>query len=78
MAEVKPESETKVPPAPLPDYDLHVRFPGEKEEMLKDAARLACKMGLIEKPELTGLFSLFVEWGMNGLKILWLEKMGFK
>ena len=49
--------ETKAPPGPKTDYDLHIRVPGEMKETLKDSAELAYKMELIEKPELTPLMN---------------------
>lgn len=70
--------ETKTPSEVKPDSEIHIRVSGDTKDQLKDAADLAHKMDLIEKPELTLLMNLFVGWGMNVLKKLWLDRMGYK
>lgn len=72
--EVKPEekAETKE------EYDLHIVVPSETEVLLKDSAELAYKMELIEKPKLVLLMRLYIGWGTNLLKKIWLDKMGYK
>jgi len=78
MVQVPHLQETKTPPEPRPEHDLYVRTPGEMKDTLKSAVELGHKMNLIEKPELALLINLFIGWGMNVLKRLWLDRMGYK
>jgi len=48
------------------------------KDTLKSAVELAHKVNLIEKPELALLINLFISWGIDVLKRLWLDRMGCK
>ena len=78
MGQVQHPQETKTPPEPRPEHDLHVRIPGEMKDTLKSAVELAYKVNLIEKLDLALLINLFIGWGINVLKRLWLDRMGCK
>ena len=60
------------------EYDLHIVVPSETEALLKDSCELAYKMNLIEKPKLVLLMRLYIGWGTNLLKKIWLDRVGYK
>ena len=57
-------------------YDSHIQVPREMQEKLRKPAELAYKMGPTQKPSLAALMELFLGWGFNGLKNIWVKKMG--
>lgn len=59
-------------------YDLHIRVPEALRDKLKDTAKIAHNLKLIEEPELRLLMALFIDYGMAVLKAKWLEKMGYR
>lgn len=60
------------------NYELHVLVPRQMQQTLKDAADLASRLGLIEKPELKDLMNFFINYGMAILKKTWLERAGYR
>jgi len=58
-------------------YELHCKVPREMLGYLKDAAKLAYKMGVITKTDLVDLMNLFIGWGMSVLKAKWTDRMGY-
>lgn len=58
-------------------YDLHIRVPEALRDKLKDTAKTAQGLGLIEEPELRLLMALFIDYGMIFLRTKWHEKMGY-
>lgn len=65
-------------PEAKPDYDLHIKVPGEMRQMLKDSAELAFKLGDIPKPDLVDLMNLFIGYGLQILKQKWLDRVGYR
>jgi len=79
-----PEEITEDPEAiateaePSQPYDFHIELQGENIDVkLKDAATVAFRLGLITKPTLAQLMSLFIGWGLVVLKKQWLERVGY-
>jgi len=64
---------------PEGQYEFHIRLHGANiDEKLKDATTVAYRLGLITKPTLAQLMSLFIGWGMAILKKQWLERVGYR
>ena len=90
QATVQTPEETTAPPAEGPEatateakpeeqYEFHIRLHGANiDEKLKDAATVAYRLGLITKPTLAQLMSLFIGWGLSVLKQQWLERVGYR
>ena len=57
---------------------LHIKVDRERQPELRDAAEIAFELGAIEKPELTNIRNLFIDWGISILKKKWLDRMGYK
>jgi len=73
------ENEEGASESQLTEYDFHLKMKGPNiDTTLKKAAELACKMGLIEKAQISSLITLFVGWGMATLKKTWLNRMGYQ
>jgi len=45
--------------------------------VLNGASELTYKMGDTPRPDLVDLMNLFINWGMNILKIKWLESIDY-
>jgi len=60
------------------EYDLHVKMPEEMRSLLKDAAQIAYKLGIIPKPDLIDLMNMCIDWGLVVLKQKWLDRMGYR
>jgi len=84
----KQEPEETVPPPaessadaeskPADQYDFHIRLHGiDIDETLKDAATVAYRLGLITKPTMAQLMSLYIAWGLALLKQQWLDHVGY-
>jgi len=74
-AQAAPATEAK----PDEQYDLHIILHGANiDEKLKDAATVAFRLGLITKPTMAQLMSLFIGWGLALLKQQWLERVGYR
>ena len=92
QATVQTPEETTAPPAegpgatstateakPEEQYEFLIRLHGENiDEKLKDAATVAYRLGLITKPTMAQLMSLFIGWGLGILKQQWLERVGYR
>ena len=79
-----PEETTEDPEAIVTEaetaqqYDFHIALHGENiDGKLKDAATVAFRLGLITKPTMAQLMSLFIGWGLAVLKKQWLERVGY-
>ena len=79
-----PEETTEDPEAIVTEaetsqqYDFHIVLHGENiDRKLKDAATVAFRLGLITKPNMPQLMSLFIGWGLAILKKQWLERVGY-
>jgi len=74
----KPEA-TATEAKPDEQYEFHIKLHGANiDEKLKDAATVAYRLGLITKPTLAQLMSLFIGWGLSVLKKQWLERVGYR
>jgi len=64
---------------PEEQCEFHIRLHGANiDEKLKDATTVAYRLGLIPKPTLAQLMSLFIGWGLSILKKQWLERVGYR
>jgi len=64
---------------PEEQYEFHIKLQGtDLDEKLKDAAIVAYRLGLITKPTLAQLMSLFIGWGLALLKQQWLDQVGYR
>jgi len=64
---------------PEEQYEFHIKLHGtDIYEKLKDAATVAYRLGLITKPTMAQLMSLFIGWGLAILKKQWLERVGYR
>lgn len=59
-------------------YDLHIEMSAEMRQRLRDLAKLAYKMGEIDKPTLAALMSRFIIWGSLVLEKKWQAHMLIK
>lgn len=66
------------PEEQVAEYDLHVKLDRKMQKTLKDASELAYLLGVIPKPDLVDLMNLVIGWGLNVLKRMWLDRMGYK
>ena len=90
QATILTPEETTAPPIENPEatatetkpeeqYEFHIRLHGENiDEKLKDAATVAYRLGLITKPTMAQLMSLFIGWGLAILKQQWLDRVGYR
>jgi len=89
QATVQTPEETTVPPTEGPEatateakpeeqYEFHIKLHGtDIDEKLKDAATVAYRLGLITKPTMAQLMSLYIAWGLAILKQQWLDQVGY-
>jgi len=90
QATILPSEETTEPQTENPEatatetnpeaqYEFHIKLhDADSDEKLKDAATVAYRLGLITKPTLAQLTSLFIAWGLAILKQQWLEWVGYR